>query len=247
MVDSFFNALPEYLELAMRFFPLLLAVASPVALLIAYRKTQRETAQAQENAKLLGLQYINVAEEMKKNKPGDAGLLGPLKGFSSWAMKGVYNGVSVRVELTVKEKRQSYIPQSGSVSVSNPTRSSYSRGTTYTASFENRLPFDVSIGKNIDIPFGLGSAFKKDMLTTGDADLDKMLFISGTDQEKILEWLNTDQRKDALKRMYQEIPSVNVDQQGCRLYDRSKRADYPHLQKNLSVLTDAILQLKTVQ
>ena len=184
---------------------------------------------------------------MKKNKPGDAGLLGPLKGFSSWAMKGVYNGVSVRVELTVKEKRQSYIPQSGSVSVSNPTRSSYSRGTTYTASFENRLPFDVSIGKNIDIPFGLGSAFKKDMLTTGDADLDKMLFISGTDQEKILEWLNTDQRKDALKRMYQEIPSVNVDQQGCRLYDRSKRADYPHLQKNLSVLTDAILQLKTVQ
>jgi len=105
MVNSFFNALPEYLEFAMRFFPVLLAVAIPVALLIAYRKTQRETAQAQENTKLLGLQYINVAEEMKKNKPGGAGLLGLLKGFSSWAMEGVYNGVSVRVELTVKEKR----------------------------------------------------------------------------------------------------------------------------------------------
>ena len=64
MVDSFFNALPEYLELAMRFFPLLLAVAIPVALLIAYRKTQRETAQAQENAKLLGLQYINDSVDL---------------------------------------------------------------------------------------------------------------------------------------------------------------------------------------
>ncbi len=53
MVDSFFDALPEYIELIMNYAPALCMVVVPLAVFIAYRKTKRETSQAQKTARLL--------------------------------------------------------------------------------------------------------------------------------------------------------------------------------------------------
>jgi len=105
MVDSFFDALPEYIELLMGYVPVLIIIAIPIAVLIAYRKTQNETDRAKNTAGLLGLSYINVAEEMKDSKPKDSFLLGLLSGWSTWAMEGTYNNVQVRVEQIVKAKQ----------------------------------------------------------------------------------------------------------------------------------------------
>jgi len=246
MVDSFFDALPEYLELLMGYAPVLIIIAIPIAVFIAYRKTQNETNKAKETAGLLGLSYINVAEEMKDSKPADSFLLGLLSGWSTWAMEGTYNGVAVRVELIVKGKQQRYIPNSDSVSVSNPTRTSYSKGTTYAASFEKPLPFDVVIRQNVrmNMPFSFPQSRADDSIGTGDEDLDQMLFVSGSDKNSIHEWLNSAQRKDALKKIYQALPSVNVNSDGLRFHDRHSKADYERLQNNLRSLSEAVLRLK---
>ena len=214
MVDSFFNALPEYLDLIMRFAPVLIMVAIPVAIFIARRKTQNETKKAKETAGMLGLRYINVAEEMKESKPDDSFLLGLLSGWSPWAMEGTYNNMPIRVEQIVKVKQNRYIPQSNRVSVSNPTTTSYSRGTKYVASFNRPLPFHVDIYRKIKMPFGFPQLHEADAIETGDPELDQMLAISGDEKGKIQEWLQSVQLKDALKRLFQLNPSVCINREG---------------------------------
>jgi len=226
--------------------PVLVIIAIPIAVFIAYRKTQNETKKAKETAGLLGLSYINVAEEMKDSKPQDSFLLGLLSGWSTWAMEGRYNGVAVRVDLVVKGKQQRYIASSDRVSVSNPSRTSYSRGTTYTAFFEKPLPFDVGIRQHVrmQMPFGFPQARSEDTIGTGDEELDKLVFVSGSDKNRIQEWLNSDQRIDALKQLYGALPSVNVNCDGLHFHDLYSKADYDRLQNNLRLLSEAILKLK---
>ncbi len=184
-MDSFFDALPEYLELIIGYAPTLFMVVVPLAVFMAYRKTKRETSLAQKTARLLGLKYINVAEEMKAGKPGDSTIFGLLSGWSPWAMEGSYKKVPVRVELTVKSKQQRYIANSDQASVSNPTRASYSRGTIYTLSFEKPLPFDVGIHQKPEMPFGISKMLSSNSFETGDAELDGKLSISGSDPDAI--------------------------------------------------------------
>ena len=251
MVDSFFGALPEYIELLMRYGPVLIIIALPIAVLIAYRKTQNETNKAKETAGRMGLSYINVAEEMKDSKPKDSFLLGLLSNWSTWAMEGTYNNVPVRVDQVVKGKLERYIAQSDRVSVSNPTRTSYSKFTTYVASFKKPLPFDVGIRQNVHIPSFVSTlrsvvpqARAADTVETGDEELDQMLVVSGSDKNRIQEWLNSGQRKDALKKIYQALPSINVNSDGLRLRDKHIKADYYHIQNNLKLLSEAILKLE---
>ncbi|MFC1798774.1 hypothetical protein ACFLZL_03105 [Thermodesulfobacteriota bacterium] len=251
MVDSFFDALPEHIELIMGYGSALFIIAVPIAVFVAYRKTQNETNKAKEAAGRLGLNYINVAEEMKNSKPKDSFLLGLLSGWSTWAMEGKYNNVPVRVELIVKGKQQRYIAQSDRVSVSNPTRTSYSRGTVYIASFQKPLPFDVGIRQNVPTPSlvgalrsGIQQTHAADTIGTGDEELDQMLSVSGSDKDRIQEWLSSDQRKDALKKIYQALPSINVNNDGLRLHDQHSKVDYYHLQNNLKLLSEAILKLQ---
>ena len=251
MIDSFFDALPEYIALLMRYALAFLAIAIPVAVLLAYRKTKNESAKAKETAGLLGLTYINVAEEMKQSKPENSFLLGLLSGWSPWAMEGRYNTVPVRVELIVKANQHRYIPQSDRISVSNPTRSSYSKGTTYAVSFEKPLPFDVSIRQNAPVPSlvgmlrsGLSQSRTDDSIGTGDEELDQLLRVSGNDKSSIQEWLNSQQRRDTLKKLYQAFPSININSDGLRYHDKHSKADYDRLQSNLELLSKAILNLK---
>ena len=251
MVDSFFDALPQYIELLMRFVPVLIIIAIPIAVFIAYRKAQNETDKAKNTAGLLGLSYINVAEEMKNTKPQDSFLLGLLSGWSTWAMEGTYNNVPVRVELVVKAKQHRYIEQSDRVSVSNPTKTSYSKGTKYVASFEKPLPFDVGIHQKIRIPSLVGTLRaaipqtpETDTIGTGDEELDKIVSVSGSDKNKIQEWLNSGQRTDALKRIYQALPLINVDSDGLRFHDQYTKADYDRIHNNLDLLSETILKLK---
>ena len=251
MIDSFFDALPEYIELLMGYGSVLLIIAVPIAVFIAYRKTQNETNRAKEAAGRLGLIYINVAEEMKDSKPKDSFLLGLLSGWSTWAMEGKYNNVPVRVELIVKGKQERYIAPSDRVSISNPTRTSYSKGTKYAAFFEKPLPFEVGIRQNVPAPSlvgalrsGIPQTHATDTIGTGDEELDQILSVSGSDKGRIQEWLNSDQRKDTLKKIYQALPSININSDGLLLHDQHSKVDYYHLQNNLKLLSEAILKLK---
>jgi len=253
MIDSFFDALPEYIALLMRYASAFLVIAIPVAVFIAYRKTKNETAKAKETAGLLGLTYINVAEEMKKSKPENSFLLGLLSSWSPWAMEGTYNTVPVRVELIVKANQHRYIPPSDRVSVSNPTRTSYSKGTAYAVSFEKPLPFHFSIRENVPVPSlvgmlrsGLSQSHADDTIGTGDEELDQLLLVSGKDKSSIQEWLNAHQRKDTLKKLYQALPSININSEGLRYHDKHSKADYDRLQGNLELLSKAILSFKLV-
>lgn len=249
MVDSFFGALPEYIELLMGYVSAFIAIAIPVAVLIAYRKTQNETEKAKKTAGLLGLRYINVAEEMKKNKPKDSFLLGLISGWSTWAMGGTYNNVLVRVELIVKGKQQRYIDQR--VNISNPTKTYYSKGTAYIASFKNPLPFDIRIRPNVSIPpmvsmlrSGISQSPVIDTIETGEEELDKMLLISESDKKKIQEWLNSGQRKGALKKIYRALPSISVNSEGLRLQERYSKVDFNRIQNNLKLMSETILNLR---
>lgn len=245
MVDSFFDALPEYLELIMGYVPVLIMIAIPIAFFIARRKTQNETNMAKQTAGMLGLRYINVAEEMKGKKPENSFLLDLLSGWSPWAMEGRYNNIPVRVELIVKARQQRYIAHSDRVSVSNPTRTTYSRGTTYAASFDKPLPFDIAIHKKVNMPFGFPQLHATDAIETGDKELDQMLDISGNDKSNIQKWLNSDHRKDALKKIFKACPSVNINSKGLHLYDMHNKAEYDHVRNNLKILIDTILKLQT--
>lgn len=244
MVDSFFNALPDYLELLMGYVPMFMTIAVPLAVFIAYRKTQNETDKAKKTADRLGLSYINVFEKTKNSQKKNSFLLGFLSGWSTWAMQGTFNSIPVQVELIVKGKQQRYIPRSDLASVSNPTTTSYSRGTSYVASFQNPLPFDIIIRQNINMSSSFSQAHPTDKIEINDERLNQMLFVSGKDKNKIQEWLNSNQRKDALKKLYQTLPSVNLNSNGLCLYDLHNKADYSHLQNNLSLLSEAILKLK---
>ena len=135
MVDAFFDKLPDYIQSVMGYASPLIVIAVIIALVLAYRKTRHETAKAQESAALLGLRYCNVADEMKKDHREASFLLGLLSNWSPWAMEGKYAGIPVRVELIVKSRQQRVIECSDRASLSNPARTSYSRGTEYTVPF----------------------------------------------------------------------------------------------------------------
>ncbi len=239
MADNFFDALPEYLELIMAYLPVLFTIAFPIAVYIAYRKIKNEISKAKETASLLGLSYVNVADEMTERKKNDSFLLGLISKVVPWAMEGKFNGIHVRVEQIVKSKQQRYIPNSGSTSVSNPARTFYSSGTSYTAYFKTPLPFDVVIRQNVSMSFGFGFMQKnaKDTIGTGDERLDQMLFVSGSDKNSVRKWLDSDKRKDALKKICQELPSVNVTSDGLHLHELQRKPDYVRLQKNLTLLS----------
>jgi len=252
MADSFSSSLPEYIDLVMKFVPGLIIIAIPVAIFIAYKKSKNETEKAKRTAALLGLRYVNVADEMKGSKPQDSLLLGLLSSWSPWAMEGRYNGVAVRVEQVVKANQHRYIPHSGMVSVSNPTRTSYSKGTVYTATFEKPLPFDVHIHPNVAMPsflITMRSAMQQgredDTISTGSAELDTMITVSGSDRDRINEWLDQDQRKDTLKMLYQALPMMNIDSSGLRYHDTYTRADHRRVQDNLRAMSDAVRSLAT--
>ncbi len=243
-MDTFFDSLPEYIELVMGNLSVLIVIAIPIAVFIAYQKTKNETEQAKKTAALLGLNYVNVADEMKDSKPQDSFLLGLLSRWSTWAMEGTYNSVPVRVEEIVKSKQQRYIERSDMVSVSNPTRTTYSKGTKYDASFEGLLPFDIIIRQNISMSFGLIKGQNADSIVMSDEELDKIMFVSGSDENKIKEWLNSEQRKDVLKKLYKALPSVNMNKDGLHLHERHSKADYERINNNLTLLTEAVQKLK---
>jgi len=244
MVDSFFNALPDYLEMGMRFLPILIMIAVPIAFLIARKKTKNETEKAKKTAGLLGLRYINVAEEMKEDHPKDSLLLNLLSGWSPWAMEGTFNSVPVRVELIVKGRQNRYIPRSDRVSVSNPTTTSYSRGTKYTVSFDKPLPFQIDIHRKISMPFGLERANAPDAVETGDEELDQVLEVFGEDKSGIEKWLKTTDMKYVLKQLYQLAPSINIHKDGLSLYDLYSKANYDHIHNNLRILSEAALKIQ---
>jgi hypothetical protein len=115
------------------------------------------------------------------------------------------------------------------------------------------LPFDVGIQKNVSVPSlvdtlrsGIPQARAADTIGTGDEKLDKMLSVSGSDRNKILEWLNPGKRKGALKNLFQALPAINVNSNGLSLHDPHTRADYDRLQNNLNLLSEAIRRLEIV-
>ncbi len=245
-MDSFFDNLPEYIELLMGYASPVFLVAIIFAVFIAYRKTQNETKIAVKTSDLLGLSYINVAEEMKETNPKDSALLGLLSGFSTWAMKGTYNNVPVHVELTVKGQQRRYIAFSDRVNVSNPTKTSFSRGTEYTALFDNPLPFDINIQQNIQLPFNLSGANTAETIETGDPDLDRLVSISGKDKAEIQKWLKTGRRRGVLKNLFQALPAAYMNSSGLFFRDNHSKADYDHLKNKLTLLSKAIQTLKVI-
>lgn len=243
MMDSFFDALPEYIELIMGYAPLFIIIV-PLAIFIAYRKTQNETKKAKETAELLGLNYINVADEMKESKPEDSFLLKILSIWSTWAMEGISDKLRVRIELVVKGKQQRYIAHSDRVSGSDPTRTSYSRGTVYSVSFEQPLPFDLRIRKNVKMPFGLSKLSADTAIETGDKELDQLIFVSGSDENRIKTWINSNQNKEALKKLYQTLPYAIINTESIHYHDQYNKPDYDHIKNNLTLLIETILKLK---
>ncbi len=243
-MDSFFDKLPEYIEYVIANASPFIIVAVIIALVIAYRKTQGETKKAVKTADMLGLTYINVAEEMKKSHSKDAAVLGLLSNWSTWAMEGIFNKAAVRVELIVKGKQNRYIEFNDRVSMSNPTTTSYSRGVEYVVSFEKKLPFMVTIFQNIKMGFGmtLNTAKKID---TGDETLDQMLFISGEDKKSIQEWLKPDHRKDALKKLINALPMVCINSGGLYYRDSKTKPDYQRIKNNLTLLSEAVQDLES--
>ncbi|MFC1591466.1 hypothetical protein ACFL43_02970, partial [Thermodesulfobacteriota bacterium] len=243
MVDSFFDSLPEYIELIMGYAPALFMIIVPVAVFIAYQNAKSQTRKARESAGRLGLQYINVADEMKDKKPNDAFLLGLLSKWSTWAMEGSYNGVSVRVEQVVKTKQTRRIAREGDLGMSNPTSTSYARGTTYDAVFPQPLPFDIRIRQNITIEFPFMKRPEIDSIQSGDTELDQMVVISGSDAEKIRGWLGSAHIKNGLRDVYRALPSANVDNRGLHYYELKGKPDYENIKNKLDVLCGAALNI----
>ncbi len=238
MVDSFFNSLPEYIELIMGFAPALIAIAIPIAVFIAYRKAQNAARTAKETAEQLGLKYINVTEEEKDDHPETAFLANLLAAWSPWAMEGTYNDAHVRVELILKTSRQRHMDSSN---FSNPTRTSYSKGVLYSVPFKDPLPFTIGISRAINMPFGL----EPNTMETGDEELDRTLSVSGSDKDKIQEWLNSGRRKETLIKKYEELPSLIVNNDGLQLKDQNSRADYNRIRNNLTLLIEMVLKLES--
>ena len=244
MTDSFFGSLPGFLEIAVRYFSILAVIAIPVAVLISYQKTKNETNKAIAAAEKLGLRYINVANEMKKSEKKDSSLPGFFSAWSTWAMEGTYNNVSVQVELIVKSKQHRYIPFNDRVSVSNPTTTTYSRSTAYIASFIKPLPFNIAVHKKIKMPFGLQHVQKTGEIITGDDELDSLITISGSNEKDVKEWLSSSYRKDALKNLYKKIPYAMIDNNEIRFRDPFSKADSDRIKNNLTFLCEAVKKLK---
>ena len=83
-----------------------------------------------------------------------------------------------------------------------------------------------------------------DTIGTGEEELDKMLLISGNDKKKIKEWLNSSQRRGALKKIYRVLPSISVNSEGLRLQERYSKVDFSRIQNNLKLMSETILNLK---
>ena len=246
MIDSFFDSLPKFLEFAIRYASVLVVIIVPVAVFISYQKTRNDTKRAISAAEKLGLRYINVADKMQKDKKEESFLQNFLSAWSTWAMEGTYNDVKVQIELIVKSKQERYIPFSDRVSVSNPTRTTYSRSTAYIVSFKKPLPFDISIYQKIKMPFGLSHVQiqRPGEIKTGDEELDNMITISGSDESKIKEWLNLNMRNDTLKKLFKALPFVIIDNNGIRFRDSFSKADFDHIKNNLTILSETVLKLK---
>ncbi|TNF98279.1 MAG: hypothetical protein EP297_08465 [Gammaproteobacteria bacterium] len=232
------DALPDHLTLIMEFVPLLITIAIPIALYVSYQKAQKEARNAQKLATLLNLNYVNVADEMKSRLKEKSIFLELFAKWSPWAIAGTYKGAKVRVELVVKAIQQRYLPTSTNIGGSNPSRSSYSKGILYSVDFDNPLPFTIGIREPINMPFGL----KADTLELGDQELEKMVSVSG-DSDKVLEWLNSGQRKHVLIKLYQTLPSVVVDSNGLQFRDENTKVDFDRINTNLSLLTHACTKL----
>ncbi len=243
MVDTFFDSLPEYIELIMGYGPTLFIIIVPVAVFVAYQNVKNQAIKAQKSAGRLGLKYIKVADEMKDSKPNDAFLLGLLSKWSTWAMEGTYNSVSVRVEQIVKSKQTRRIARESDLGLSTPTSTSYDRGTTYDAAFAKPLPFDIRIHRNIKMEFAFMKSAEIDSIKSGDAELDQMVVISGSDAAKIMEWLGSDQIKDRLRDLYKALPSLNIDKRGLHYYELKGKPDYENLKTKLEVLCGAVQNL----
>lgn len=243
MIDSFFNSLPEYLDLIIGYAPTLFIIIVPIAVFVAYQKTKNETQAAKETAARLGLKYINVADEMKAEKPNDALLLGLLSKWSTWAMAGTYNSVPVRVEQIVKAKQNRRLPREGDLGMSNPSSTSYRRGAIYNVSFEKPLPFDLKIHQNIKMDFAFMKGHDADAITSGDTELDKAVVISGEDEEKIKGWIDSSQIREALKNLYNALPSVNVNTNGLHYDELNGKPDYESVKSNLDALSSAAKKL----
>ncbi len=243
MVDSFFDSLPEHLEMIMGYAPIIFMIMIPVAVFIAYQKTKNETKKAEESAVLLGLKYINVADEMKAEKPNDAFLLGLLSKWSTWAMAGTYNSVSVRVEQIVKGKQKRRSARAGDLGMSNPSSTSYRRGVTYNVAFLEPLPFDINIQRNIKMEFAFIKGHESDSIVSGDDELDKMAVISGNETDKIKEWIRSDQIKDELKDLYRSLPFVNVSSDGFYYDELNGKPDYENVKNKLDILSGAALEM----
>lgn len=244
MVDSFFDSLPDRLNLIMGLVPTLITIAVPVAIILAYYRVKKETARARETAVRLSLGYINVAGEAMGGKKDGSFISKIFSGWSPWAMEGEFDGVKVRVELVTSAKRHRVIQSSTRLSESNPTRTSYATWTSYDAFFSEPLPFDVFIHRRIRMGFGFPSPGGADAIATGDAELDGMMSISGSDSSRILEWLNSGQRKEALIKLFKASPSVSIDSNKILLQDLYKKADHSHIRSNLTLLADAAKRLK---
>lgn len=243
MIDSFFDSLPEYLEVIIGYAPTIFIIVVPIAVFIAYRKTKNETEKAKESAARLGLRYINVADEMKAEKPNDALLLGLLSKWSTWAMEGTYNSVSVRVEQIVKGKQNRRLPREGDLGMSNPSSTSYRRGAVYNVDFVNPLPFDINIHENIKMEFAFMKGHDIDSIPSGDDELDKAVVVTGKDADKIREWIGSDQIKEALKNLYKAIPSANVNTNGLHFDELNGKPDYENVKANLDILSSAAKKL----
>ncbi len=250
-MDAFFSALPEYIELFLEYAGIFITIAIPVAIWIAYRKTQNETGQAKKTADRLGLRHVNVAEEMKQTKPKDSLLLSLFSSWSPWAMEGVYNGVSVRVEQIVKSKQTRDNHASDRMNISNASKTTYSKYTAYVAYFDRPLSFDISIRPNIPVPSlvgmlraGLPQSGTGDMPGTGDAELDQILQVWEGDRDRFREWLNSAGNKNALKKVYQALPEASIDSDRIRYNDNYTKADYGRIQKNLELLRKSVKNLR---
>ncbi len=244
-MDSFFNSLPEHLELIMGFIPTLFMTIVPIAVFVAYKKTKDETKKAQDSAGLLGLKYINVADEMKSEKPNDTFLLGLLSKWSTWAMEGTYNSASVRVEQIVKSKQNRRMSRAGDGGISNPSTTSYRRGVTYTVAFVKPLPFDIKVHSNAKVEFAFIKGHEIDSIPSGDAELDKIAVISGNDTDEIKEWISSDRVKDGLKDLFTSIPLANVSSDGLYFDELNGRPDYENIKNKLDILSGAARKFVT--
>jgi len=231
MTDFFFDRLPEL----MQYLPTLVIIALAIAFVRARLKTKKETDQAIETANRLNLAYFNVAEEMlSQDKHAGSIFLNLFSSWAPWAMRGNYKGVKVRIEKYVQLKSTRDRSTVKSHYVSDPTKTTYSKGVKYHAWFKTPLPIDIRITqKALIIAKMIG---EEKMVTIGDEYFDQRYCVLGDDRDAVIQWLNTSRQKDALYQLNKTIPHVNVDSQGAWFYTAEIEPEYSQVQRYLDSL-----------